>query len=138
MPQSTNMQMGQNGHLTLDYRMQLVVQQNLQIKDTLGTSFVLCKEVVLFERLKVYRNYRERTFKTSSCVLCREGVLILECPLSESSLYIDLATFNCSLQRKFSWLYTQLTVGSGGNHQVCNEAWLTGYTKSNQLRQVWY
>ena len=48
--------------------------------------FVLCEEVVLFERLKMHWNYREETsWGASSCVLCREAVLISEGPLSEIS-----------------------------------------------------
>ena len=56
-----------------------------------AASFVLCKEVVLFERFKMYWNYIEKYFGVSSCVLCIEAVLILECPLYEillQSFYI--------------------------------------------------
>ena len=49
--------------------------------------FVLCKEVVLFEEVEMYYNYREKYFWTSNCVLCGEGILISECPLSDISLY---------------------------------------------------
>jgi hypothetical protein len=34
----------------------------------------------------IIRNYREKYFWTSSCVLCREGVLNLESALSEIPL----------------------------------------------------
>ena len=36
---------------------------------------------------RMYWNYREKIFGISSCVLCREIVLILERPLLEISLY---------------------------------------------------
>ena len=35
----------------------------------------------------MYWKYRERIFWTSSCVLCREAVLVSEHPLSEIPLY---------------------------------------------------
>ena len=52
-----------------------------------GTMFVLCLEVVLFERSKMHWNYREKISGTASCVLYREIVPVSERPLSETSLY---------------------------------------------------
>ena len=64
-------------------------QWNLQIKDTLDRHFVLCKEVALNLEVQIYWNYGSKYFGTSSCVLCREIVLISEHPLSEISLYMQ-------------------------------------------------
>ena len=58
-------------------------------------QFVLWEEIVLFERFKMYWNYRREYCVTSSCVLCREAVLILKCPISEMSQY-----FSWKLQAK--------------------------------------
>ena len=57
-----------------------IIQWNLRIVDTIGTHpFVLCREVVLFQRL----------FCTE-CVLCWEVCPLSECPLSEVLLYIKI------------------------------------------------
>ena len=56
-------------------------------KEQFETIFVLCLEVVLFERSKMYWNYRGKISGTTSCVLYREIVPVSERPLSEISLY---------------------------------------------------
>ena len=51
-------------------------------------SFVLCEEVVLSGRFKMYWNYREKILGVTTCVLCREAFLTLKRPLSEIPLHM--------------------------------------------------
>lgn len=51
-------------------------------------SFIPCRELALSRRFKMYWNYRgEDIFRISRYVPCREVVPVLECQLSEISLY---------------------------------------------------
>ena len=73
-------------------------------------SFVLCKEVVLFGGFKVPFDYREENFGTSSCVLCRESVLVSECPCFRVSLFqsVHYLRFHCMYVHVV--LYTTLCI----------------------------
>ena len=50
-----------------------------------GKDFVLCREVVLFQWLKIHYNHK---FGAQKCVHCREAVPFSEGPLSEVPLYV--------------------------------------------------
>ena len=76
---------------------------------TVILSFV--RRLSLIGKSKMYWNYREKYFRTTSCVLCRGIVLNSECPLSEIPLYWSY-TYS-------SWTYTSISLPfSGTKHSL--------------------
>ena len=67
----------------------------------------------------MYWNYREEYFETSSCVLCREVILILKCPLSEVTLGNSQPAVGRRLYHLLSILHRAQAIGCVFHLALC-------------------